>query len=67
MGTLAGIWRPQIQSACQIPGHGPAGCDEGSFENLPMKRETLILICEVIGGIIITLSIAVIMIGMMLL
>lgn len=32
-----------------------------------MKRETLILICEVIGGIIITLSIAVIMLGMMLL
>lgn len=32
-----------------------------------MKRETLVLLLEIIGGIIITLSIAIIMIGMMLL
>lgn len=32
-----------------------------------MKRETIVLILEILGGIIITLSIAVIMLGMMLL
>ena len=32
-----------------------------------MKRETLILICEVIGGLITVASIAIIMLGMMLL